>query len=77
MENPERLQTHDHHGARHQAPEAGDDGRDHGRHEIAALDAAAQGFSTTVRLDACRGIDLGGSMATMLGRMKEAGVTLD
>ncbi len=41
-----------------------------------ALDAVAQGFSTTVRLDACRGIDLGGSMETMLGKMKAAGVTL-
>jgi len=41
-----------------------------------ALDAIAQGFTTTVRLDACRGIDLGGTMATMLGRMRDAGVTL-
>lgn len=41
-----------------------------------ALDAVAHGFATTVRLDACRGIDLGGSMATMLGRMRDAGVTL-
>jgi len=41
-----------------------------------ALDAVSQGFATTVRLDACRGIDLGGSMATMFGRMREAGVTL-
>ena len=41
-----------------------------------ALDAIAQGFATTVRLDACRGIDLGGTMATMLQRMRDAGVTL-
>jgi len=41
-----------------------------------ALDAVAQGFAATVRLDACRGIDLGGSMATMLGRMRDAGVVL-
>ena len=41
-----------------------------------ALDAVGHGFATTVRLDACRGIDLGGSMATMLGRMRDAGVTL-
>ncbi len=41
-----------------------------------ALDAVKQGFSATVRLDACRGIDLGGSLETMLGRMREAGVTL-
>lgn len=41
-----------------------------------ALDAVKQGFATTVRLDACRAIDLGGSLETMLGRMREAGVTL-
>ena len=41
-----------------------------------SLDAVAQGFQTTVRLDACRGIDLGGSMAAMLGKMKAAGVGL-
>ena len=41
-----------------------------------ALDAVKQGFFATVRLDACRGIDLGGSMDAMLGRLREAGVTL-
>lgn len=41
-----------------------------------ALDAVAQGFAATVHLDACRAIDLGGSLEAMLGRMKEAGVTL-
>lgn len=41
-----------------------------------ALDAVRQGFATTVRLDACRGIDLGGSMQTMLGSMRDAGVRL-
>ena len=41
-----------------------------------ALDAVAQGFDTTVRLNACRAIDLGGSLAAMLDRMKAAGVTL-
>ncbi len=41
-----------------------------------ALDAVAQGFATTVRLDACRGIDLGGSMATMIAKMKSTGVIL-
>ncbi|MBN9044798.1 MAG: bifunctional nicotinamidase/pyrazinamidase [Rhizobiales bacterium] len=41
-----------------------------------ALDAAAQGFGTRVRLDACRGIGLVGSMEAMLDRMKEAGVEL-
>ena len=35
-----------------------------------------EGFATTVRLDACRGIDLGGSMEAMLGKMKAAGVRL-
>lgn len=42
-----------------------------------ALDAVAQDFETRVRLDACRGIDLGGSMETMLGRMRDAGVRLE
>lgn len=41
-----------------------------------ALDARAQGFETTVLLEACRGIDLGGSMATMTEKMKQAGVHL-
>jgi nicotinamidase/pyrazinamidase len=41
-----------------------------------ALDAVAQGFATTVRLNACRGIDLGGSMQKMLGKMRTAGVKL-
>ena len=41
-----------------------------------ALDAVAQGFGVTVRLDACRGIDLDGSVEAMLTRMREAGVTL-
>lgn len=41
-----------------------------------ALDAVAQGFDATVRLDACRGIDLNGSQDAMLKRMREAGVRL-
>jgi nicotinamidase/pyrazinamidase len=41
-----------------------------------ALDAVRQGFAATVRLDACRGIDLDGSLDTMLGQMRAAGVTL-
>lgn len=41
-----------------------------------ALDAIAHGFTTTVRLEACRAIDLAGSLDTMLGLMKRAGVTL-
>jgi len=30
-----------------------------------------------VRLDACRGIDLNGSLDAMLQRMRDAGVTLE
>ena len=41
-----------------------------------ALDAAEQGFSVTVRLDACWGIDLDGSVEAMLKRMRAAGVAL-
>ena len=43
---------------------------------FSALDAVKLGFSVTVRLDACRGIDLGGSLAVMIDRMREAGVVL-
>lgn len=43
---------------------------------FSALDAASHGFETTVLLDACRGIDLSGSMDAMLRAMREAGVTL-
>lgn len=41
-----------------------------------ALDAVRTGFSATVLLDACRAIDLGGSMQTMKAKMAEAGVVL-
>ncbi|MCB1328451.1 MAG: bifunctional nicotinamidase/pyrazinamidase [Maritimibacter sp.] len=41
-----------------------------------ALDAVRLGFSVTVRLDACRAIDLDGSLDTALAEMKAAGVTL-
>ena len=41
-----------------------------------ALDAVRKGFEVTVRLDACRAIDLGGSLEVMTGRMRDAGVTL-
>ena len=41
-----------------------------------ALDAVQQGFKTTVRLDACRAIDLGGSLAAMTEKMRAAGVVL-
>lgn len=43
---------------------------------FSAIDAVRHGFATTVLLDACRGIDLGGSMAAMTERMKAEGVTL-
>ena len=41
-----------------------------------ALDAVSHGFRVRVRLDACRGIDIGGSMDTMLDQMQKAGVEL-
>ena len=41
-----------------------------------ALDAARLGFGVTVRLDACRAIDLEGSLATALDEMRARGVTL-
>jgi nicotinamidase/pyrazinamidase len=41
-----------------------------------AIDARRQGFEATVLLDACRAIDLGGSLAAAIGRMREAGVAL-
>ncbi|WP_041545621.1 MULTISPECIES: bifunctional nicotinamidase/pyrazinamidase [Chelativorans] len=41
-----------------------------------ALDARRQGFEATVILEACRAIDLGGSLAVMTERMKAAGVEL-
>jgi nicotinamidase/pyrazinamidase len=41
-----------------------------------ALDAARLGFKVTVRLDCCRAIDLGGSLARMTAKMKDAGVKL-
>ncbi|MEQ3625652.1 MAG: bifunctional nicotinamidase/pyrazinamidase [Celeribacter sp.] len=44
--------------------------------QFSALDAARLGFRTEVALDACRGIDLGGSMDAALTAMRGAGVTL-
>jgi nicotinamidase/pyrazinamidase len=41
-----------------------------------ALDAVRSGFSATVVMEACRAIDLGGSLAAMSERMKSAGVTI-
>lgn len=39
-----------------------------------ALDAASEGFAVTLLEDACRAIDLEGSLDAMRGRMHEAGV---
>ncbi len=41
-----------------------------------ALDAIRLGFGVKVRLDACRAIDLDGSLARALGEMEAAGVQL-
>lgn len=41
-----------------------------------AMDALAAGFATTVALDASRAIDIGGSLASALAAMRDAGVTL-
>ena len=41
-----------------------------------ALDAARLGFAVSVRLDACRAIDLDGSLAAALEQMRSAGVAL-
>lgn len=41
-----------------------------------ALDAAKLGFSATVLMDACRAIDLNGSLAEATAKMRAAGVTL-
>lgn len=41
-----------------------------------ALDAARLGFAVSVRMDLCRAIDLGGSLARMTAEMRAAGVVL-
>ena len=41
-----------------------------------ALDAVKLGFEVTVAMEACRAIDLGGSLAAMTGKMKDAGVKI-
>ncbi len=41
-----------------------------------ALDARAAGFETRVELDACRGLDVDGSLARALEEMRKAGVEL-
>ena len=43
---------------------------------FSALDAKKHGLDVIVRLEACRGIDLNGSVATMMQRMRDAGVVL-
>jgi nicotinamidase/pyrazinamidase len=43
---------------------------------FSAIDAVRHGLSTSVMLGACRGIDLGGSMAAMTEKMKAEGVSL-
>jgi len=42
-----------------------------------ALDAVVEGFSARVVLAGCRGIDMDGSVAAMVARMREAGVMID
>ncbi len=42
-----------------------------------ALDAAKAGFGVTVLTDACRAIDLDGSLGAAMDRMKAAGVALE
>lgn len=41
-----------------------------------AIDAAGLGFDVTVRMEACRAIDLGGSLAAMTEEMRACGVAL-
>jgi nicotinamidase/pyrazinamidase len=41
---------------------------------FSAIDARKHGLDVTVKLDACRSIDLGGSMDAMMGQMRAAGV---
>lgn len=42
-----------------------------------ALDAVKQGFAASVQLNACRAIDLDGSLAASLAAMRDAGVTIN
>lgn len=44
---------------------------------FSALDARKLGLEVTVRLEACRAIDLNGSLDVMLGKMEKAGVVLE
>lgn len=43
---------------------------------FSAVDAAKLGFDVSVRLDACRAIDLDGSLATAMDAMQAAGVSV-
>ncbi|WP_050525374.1 bifunctional nicotinamidase/pyrazinamidase [Pseudorhodobacter aquimaris] len=43
---------------------------------FSALDAARLGFGVSVRMDLCRAIDLEGSLAVMVEKMRAAGVVL-
>ena len=43
---------------------------------FSALDARLLGFEVRVAMDACRGIDLDGSMVAMLTKMRDAGVVM-
>ncbi|SDG46983.1 bifunctional nicotinamidase/pyrazinamidase [Pelagibacterium luteolum] len=43
---------------------------------FSAIDAVKQGFSASVALEACRGIDMDGSVDAMIARMKAAGVSV-
>lgn len=43
---------------------------------FSALDARASGFNAYVVLDACRAIDMNGSLQSAMGRMQSAGVEL-
>jgi nicotinamidase/pyrazinamidase len=43
---------------------------------FSAQDAASLGFKTSVRMDACRAIDMDGSLTAAVDAMKSAGVTL-
>jgi nicotinamidase/pyrazinamidase len=44
---------------------------------FSALDAARLGFAVTVRMDLCRAIDLGGSLAAQVQALRAAGVALE
>ena len=43
---------------------------------FSAVDAAKLGFKVSVQLDACRAIDLNGSLAAALDAMQAAGVSV-